>query len=243
MILLQQVSLRKAVCGGSVLYPFCTSVFPPVCVAKNFSDLFQISIFLAVTLCWRDKLFSSASLALCWTCLNIKSFSLNSSFSLWFTLKEWLFGGSPELSQPSELWVQRRSSGDVSESPRMRDECPHSSPHQMRRIIVDFLEHRTGSGLRGELTLCVPLPSRGPGWGWGWWDEGTTLPLVSGLPAQLPGSCWACVTCSVSALGVCLIWGIKPKRHRYILHSGCSVVLLLLRARIWRKWMPNNWID
>lgn len=50
-ILLQQVSLRKTICDGSVLHPFCRSVFPPAGIAKNFSDLFQIFIFLAMTLC------------------------------------------------------------------------------------------------------------------------------------------------------------------------------------------------
>lgn len=121
VILLQQTSLRKTVSDGSVLHPFCTSVFPLVCVAQNFSDLFQIFIFLAVILCWRDKWFSSASLALCWTRLNIKKphFYLNSSFYLWFTLKEMVVWRQPwVLPALGVVCVSKgRSSGDLSESP------------------------------------------------------------------------------------------------------------------------------
>lgn len=70
---------------------------------RFFSDLFQIFIFLAVTSCWRDKLFSAASLALCWTCLNIKkkiTFIWTPHFVIYFK-------GVAVWRQPWVLWALR----------------------------------------------------------------------------------------------------------------------------------------
>lgn len=70
-----------------------------------------------------------------------------------------------------------RASGDVPESPQVKDECPVKADY---RIITDFLKHRIGLRCGGEAPEC-DLGCSFLGWHLGpFTGGGKTLPLILG---------------------------------------------------------------
>lgn len=184
-----------------VLYPFCyPSLFPPLRAAKNFSGLFQIFIFLAVALCWRDKLFSPASLALRRTRLNIY---LKKNH---FYLKPLIFPriSFKGMSQNPLRWrMSVPVRADEKENRRFAETQDNFCSEVCERSSrIDLVCVPCLFGLE-LVALRVKMMKEG--------ERKERRKNISLLFQDCLHSS-RCVTCAVSSW-LCLIWGIKPKKY------------------------------
>lgn len=205
-----------------VLYPFCyPSLFPPLPAAKNFSDLFQIFIFLAVALCWRDKLFSPASLALRRTCLNIY-FKKNH-----FYLKPLIF---PRISFKG-----------MSQNPlRWRMSVPVRADEKENRRFAETQDNFCSEVCEQSSRIDFVCSPASLGWNlwpweWRWWRkergrrEGKTFPFYSRIACTAP---WALLLLCNLCCVLLALPNLGDKTKKISLNpSGCfSLVPLLLKG-------------